>query len=95
MDELIFQMLSYVGLVTSLGCGVGLLISLLKREWSRNIHVNLLILGIVYLLAGVMFGLAVFKVDGFALMSPFAKGMRPLIIIMEIIPAMMFLRLKV
>ena len=88
MDKLIFELLSYVGLIVSIICGSYLLqITLRIKEWGL-LRVNLSILAITYLLAGTLFGLAVFGIDGFALISAFAKYMRPLIILMELIPTL-------
>lgn len=88
MDELIFKLLSYVGLIVSIICGSYLLqITLRIKKWGI-LGVNLLSLSVVYLLAGILFGMAVFGIDGFAFISAFAKYMRPLIILMELIPTL-------
>jgi hypothetical protein len=93
MDDFIFQLLSYVGALTSFLCAAYLLRSS-KQIHDKIARTNLILLGIVNLLAGILFVLAIFQVQSFAVANQFAKFMRPLIILMEILPAFITYRMR-
>jgi uncharacterized membrane protein len=94
VDDLIFQALSFVGAITSLICGIYVIRCAVIYQGDNIAKKNMIMLGIVNLLAGILFCFAVFHVDGFSLASPFAKYMRPLIILMEILPAFISHRMR-
>ncbi len=56
-----------------------------RTDFQYN-HSLFLVLGIVYMLSGLLFFMALIRIDGLAIMSPFALWMRPLIIGMQILP---------